>query len=288
MTETELKSFLTNMKLIYQHGSSHSKNKSKLHRLLAIHNCHYVVEQILREHGKNISFEGTFNDALHNLNFEEIIKRINQKQTIPDYDRLLELNKIRNNAEHLFIIPDAESVTICVRIAGDFLKWSYKTYFDVDYDALAFEDRIYDAPIKKAMLDAKMFIEQNDLPKALNKMYEALGAFKFMWFGYLSDPRLRGISFGGISFTSLVADLAFKIILSEDEATLRKLMLIGTDFAEIPTEKGYVTGIQSTYSHPLFKDKDEASQDYEEILDIILSYQDRIPYSMWRKDSLTP
>jgi hypothetical protein len=51
-----------------------------------------------------------------------------------------------------------------------------------------------------------------------------------MWLGYLSDPRLVGRTFGGLNFTNLVADLAFKIILSEDEATLRKLMLIGTDF----------------------------------------------------------
>jgi hypothetical protein len=46
--------FLLNMKLIYQHGVSHSKNKSKMDLLLAIHNCHYVVEQILRERAKDI------------------------------------------------------------------------------------------------------------------------------------------------------------------------------------------------------------------------------------------
>src|SRR3989304_4414473 len=106
MAQDNHTSFLANMKLIYQHGVSHSKNKSKLGRLLAIHHCHYVTEQIIRERGKNISFEGTFNDALHNLNFEEIITRISHRQTIPDFDRLLELNKIRNNAEHFFIVPD--------------------------------------------------------------------------------------------------------------------------------------------------------------------------------------
>ncbi len=62
--------FLTNMKLIYQHGVSHSKGDSKLHRMLAIHNCHYVVEQIVREKARDL----TFNKALHDIGFEEIIK----------------------------------------------------------------------------------------------------------------------------------------------------------------------------------------------------------------------
>lgn len=56
MTKNEIRLFLTNMKLIFQHGLSHSRRKSKLHRLLAIHNCHYVVEQIIRDQAKNMTF----------------------------------------------------------------------------------------------------------------------------------------------------------------------------------------------------------------------------------------
>jgi hypothetical protein len=70
MVLTELQFFLTNMKLIYQHGVSHSKNKSKLNRLLSLHNSHYVVEQVLRERAKNMSFSG----ALHQIGFLEIKK----------------------------------------------------------------------------------------------------------------------------------------------------------------------------------------------------------------------
>jgi len=33
---------------------------------------------------------------------------------------------------------------------------------------------------------------------------------------------------------------------------------------------------------PTFKDKDEANQHYEQILNIILTYQDKIPPSVWR------
>jgi hypothetical protein len=264
------------MKLLYKHGVSHSKNKSKLNRLLALHNSHYVVEQILRERAKDNPFTG----ALHQIGFADILKKVNEKNNIPDFNRLVELNNDRNDAEHYFNVPDGETINLYIRVVGDFLRWSYKNFFDIEYESLILEDMIYDVPIKKAMLDAKAFIEQNDLRNAILKIYEALGAFKFIWFGYLSDPRLVGHTFGGLNFTNLVADLAFKIILSEDETTLAKLMSIGTDFT---TDQGNVTGIKSVYSPRVPKDKEEANNEYDEILNIILSYQDRVPSSFWRK-----
>jgi len=281
MVEANQIIFLTNMKLIYQHGVAHSKNKSKLSRLLAIHNCHYVAEQIVRERCKHMTFNGAFNDALHNLNFEEIIGRLNRRQNVKDFDRLLELNKIRNNAEHYFIIPDVETVVFYARIVGDFLKWSYSLYFQVNYESLAFEDLIYDYGIKGAMLDAKAFLKKNDLPNASGKMYEALGAFKFMWFSFLTDVRLEKIQSENISLADALAEFAFRIILSEDYATLEKFLLIKT---ELIKENDKVVGVRSIYPTPAFRDRDEASQHYDEILNIILTYQDRVPNFVWRKE----
>jgi len=284
MEQDEVKSFLGNMKLIYQHGVSHSKNKSKLDRFLAIHNCHYVLEQITRERAKNISFNMTFNDALHKINFDEIIKKIHKKEKIPDYDRLLELNRIRNNAEHFFIIPDSETASFYVTITRDFLKWSYKQYFGIDYESLAFEDRIYDVPIRNRMVEAKSLIDKEDFHGASLKMYEALGAFKFMWFGFLTDIRFENIkatSEPAYSLAEAFADFAFKIILSEDESTLEEFSKIKTALVK-DGEK--VIGVGSRYLAPLtFKDREEANKHYESILNIILTYQDRIPNSIWRK-----
>jgi len=274
MTQDELKLFLTNMKLIYQHGVSHSKNKSKMQRLFAIHNCHYVVEQAIREQAKNM----TFKNALHKIGFEAIIKRVHKKKSIPDYNRLLDLNKIRNNAEHLNIIPDIDTVRFYVKIVGDFLTWSYKECYGVDYESLALEDMILDVPIRNVMLEAKALVEKNDLPNASKKMYEGLGAFKFVSFGFLSDPRVQGISFRGIDFPNLLADLAFKVIIADDESALRKIMLIGTKFT---TKNGKII-VQSVYPQPQFKGKEEANQHYEEILNIILTYQDKMPSFIWR------
>lgn len=281
MTQDELKNFLTNIKLIYQHGVSHSKNKSNIHRLFAIHNCHYVVEQIIKERAKDMSFKG----ALHKIGFEEIIKKAHKKQNIQDYNRLLELNKIRNNAEHLNIFPDVDTVRFYVKIVGDFLKWSYENYYQVDYESLALEDMILDAPIRRAMLEAKLYMEKDDLQGASARMYEALGAFKFMSFGFLSDPRVEGISFRGIDFPSLLADLAFKIILAGDEPALKEIMAIGTKFQK---KNGEVIGVRSYYPTPVFKNKEEAMRRYEEILNIILTYQDRMPPSIWRTKAREP
>lgn len=198
MTRDELKNFLTSMKLIYQHGVSHSKHKSNIHRLFAIHNCHYVVEQIIRERAKDMTFKA----ALHKIGFEEVIKKVHKKQNIPYYNRLLDLNKIRNNAEHLNIFPDVDAVRFYVKLVGDFLRWSYENYYQVDYDLLALEDVILDAPIRRAMLEAKLYMEKDDLKGASARMYEALGAFKFMSFGFLSDSRVRGLSIMGINFSN--------------------------------------------------------------------------------------
>ena len=57
---------------------------------------------------------------------------------------------------------------------------------------------------------------------------------------------------------------------------LRKIMLIQTDFY---TEDGKM-GVKSHYSPPQFKDKEEARQHYEKILNIITSYQARV--QEWR------
>ena len=132
MAHQDLLSFLTNMKLIYEHGVSHSKNKSNIQRLFAIHECHYVVEQIIREQAKDM----TFKLALNKIGFDEILKRIDKKKHIPDYNRLSDLNKIRNNAEHLNIIPDITNVQFYTKIVGDFLKWSYKEYYGIDYESV--------------------------------------------------------------------------------------------------------------------------------------------------------
>jgi len=111
-----------------------------------------------------------------------------------------------------------------------------------------------------------------------------LGAFKFMWFSFLTDVRLDSINTDSeYSLAEGFADFAFKILLSDDEGTLQALSQVRTTLTK--DENGKIIGVGSRYLVPLsFKDKEEASNRYEEILNIILIYQEKIPFSMWRKD----
>ena len=281
MSKEELKVFLINMKLVYEHGVSHSKNNSRLHRLLTLHNSHYVVEQVLREKAKDMKFNG----ALHDIGYKEIIKRVNAKYNIPDFNRLLELNSDRNGAEHFDNIPDKETINLYVRVVGDFLEWSYGAFFGIDYNAIAFEELINDIHIKRVMRESKASIDKGELLEASKKMHEALGALKFIFYMYYSDPRLEEFKFKvGDSLAGVIADLAFKIVFADDEATLQKVVQIQTSYNIDKIENGVpVVRTQSVYPIIEFKDKEEASTSYEEILNIILTYQDRIPALVWRK-----
>jgi hypothetical protein len=77
-----------------------------------------------------------------------------------------------------------------------------------------------------------------------------------------------------ISLADALAEFAFRIILSEDYPTLEKFLQIET---ELVKENYQVVGVRSIYPKLQFKNKDETSQHYEDILNIILTYQDRVP-----------
>ena len=69
------------------------------------------------------------------------------------------------------------------------------------------------------------------------------------------------------------ADLAFKIILSEDQHTLKKLLQIQSRWIMEDEILKPISG----YSFYEFKDKEEALIEYDAILNIILNYQDKVP-----------
>ena len=107
------------------------------------------------------------------------------------------------------------------------------------------------------MLVSKEAIEKGDFPTAALKMYEALGAFKFMWFGFLLDQRIDEFKTeSAYSLSEWFADFAFKIILSEDEATLEAFSKIKTTFKK---QDGKIDRVVSEYLVPsTFPDKDSA------------------------------
>ena len=80
---------------------------------------------------------------------------------------------------------------------------------------------------------------------------------------------------------NLMADFAFRIILAEDQYTLNKLLQIRSLW--IPKDGGFVPA--SNYEFYKFKDEEEALAEYDDILNIILNYQDKIPF--WKEEEPT-
>jgi len=267
--------FLGNIKLIFEHGVRCSKNKSRLMRLLAIHELHYVVEQILRERASESGVEKVQQDV-----FSEILRKLHRNKNIPEKDSLVLLNDDRNRAEHANKIPPYEEVQHYVIIVQNFLRWSYENYFESDFDLIMLEDQIIDKPIRRVMTWSRNFIKEGNLKSASARMYEGLGAFKFVMFGYLTEHKIskqmlekQNIS---IDLADVLATLAFKIILADDVDALKKISQVKTNYFDTGI------GVISQYPVPEFRNKEEAENDHEEILNIILTFQDRIPSEAWR------
>jgi len=275
MEEKETTYFLMNIKMIMNHGNSHIKNNSRLNIMLGIHNAHYAVETIIRWKARDY----IFNDSLSEMGFEKILKRVNEKMTMPPsiFNDLLLLNKARNDIQHKYYYPDHERATDLVQGAEKYLKWGFEKYFEADYDFLKLETMIYDGPIRDLMLQSKNAIN-TDLKLASENMYTALADFKSWWFMYLSDHRVRDQVYrDNLDLPNLLADLAFKIILSEDQNTLKKLLQIGSRWVQ--TDRGIELFKEVGFLE--FRDEEEALEYYDSILGIILHYQDKVPN--WRE-----
>ena len=153
---SERENFLMDMKRLYKQGVITSKSTHRFQRRLTIHYIHFVVEQILREKARDYHFQGRLSEQ----GFEKIIKRLNEQMTIPDYERLLILNDMPNSAQHKNTVASKEDVDFQVKIVETFLKWSYKNYFQCDYDSLSLESFITDEKIKECMVEAHKLIRE--------------------------------------------------------------------------------------------------------------------------------
>lgn len=144
--------------------------------------------------------------------------------------------------------------------------------------------KIYDKPIKNCMTEAKSAITGNELQVASQKMFEALGAFKFFFFGYFADFRTQGMEFQKLGYNidlpNLFADLALKIIFGNDEKGIKLLLSVGSKFE---MREGAIMS-KSNYPVPMFNNKEAATKLFKEILRIITEYQDMVPRPIWRQN----
>jgi len=85
---------------------------------------------------------------------------------------------------------------------------------------------------------------------------------------------LRNVAIGGIPLTEVLADLTLKIFFSNDPHTLKRLTAIPTIYIEKNGQLPVVWNVMYTD----FETEEEARKEYDTILNIILTYQDRFAF----------
>jgi len=169
------------------------------------------------------------------------------------------------------LVPSTGDVYFYVKIVEDFLKWSYQKYFQRDYDSLRFEDFITDKEIREHMLKAFEFINAKEFRNACEQMNTALAIFKSRLFAFFVDPKLWNIPLGGFPLTTVLSELTLKIIFSNDMYTLKKLIGLPTQYVE---KEGQIQLVWNVI-YAGFETEEDTKKEYDDILNIILTYQDR-------------
>lgn len=264
------KEFLVDMKLMFEHGRSHATKNSRLNRRIAVHHLHFVVEQVLREKAKH----SRFSNSLQRIGFEDIIKKLNKTKTIPDFNRLLELNTLRNNIQHHDQICGNEEVKLYTLVTEDFLKWSYKNYFKKNFERLKTEDLINNEEIKRILISSKNKIAKKDKQEAMRLMYDALGKFKLILFNYFFESRALSLSLAGKPLTIVLFDICLKTLFCNDVNTLKKLLNIACS----AKKEGNNIILEYALDFNVPDTLDKVKEEYDDILNLILTYQDNFEF----------
>jgi hypothetical protein len=144
-------------------------------------------------------------------------------------------------------------------------------------------EKIHDVLIRNCMLEASNFIQGDLKQEASARISEALGAFKFLLVGHFADFRTVDMEFKKfgmkIDIPNLFADFAIKIICGNDEGAIRLLLMISS---KLEARDGVIKS-QSNYPIFNFGNKGDVITYFKEVLRVILTYQDSIPLSIWRK-----
>ncbi len=273
LAQEDQSKFLMDMKLMFLTGMRLSSSFSRFDNRLSIHHLHFVVEQILREKAKKMQFKGT----LQQIGFEKIIERVNKSANIPDYQELISLNTMRNDAQHRGIIASRTNVMIQAGVVERFLNWSYKRYFDVEYSKLRLEDFITNQNVKTEFELARNAIDKGDPRVGAERVFHALGKFKTDLYAFFYDPRADAQKFTfeakEVSLASIFGDFVLKLTFIDDTSVLTDLFQYNIGYPE----KGKPPYFGYSGNAPIPKDIDECRKYYDRALEIVLRYQDRFP-----------
>src|SRR5262249_737689 len=95
-------------------------------------------------------------------NFENYLHKIDDRITpkvLPFRSKLIQLDKLRVNAKHYGVRPDANEVKAFVLAVREFLEEAARTIFDVDFWTISLIDLIGDKDARKYLTSAQQAFE---------------------------------------------------------------------------------------------------------------------------------
>lgn len=158
-------------KELYLHGLEHSKSRSSLDKMVAIHNFHNALEIALR--AILLSYEIRMDKQL-NIDFESMLNEIDsfpefkrKKIRLPYRQELRNLNQLRNMVQHHAMEPESSTMDDWRVFTRRFLTKTFEAYFNLLFDEISSVQFIEDESLKNLILLGHKFRQSGDLVNAL-------------------------------------------------------------------------------------------------------------------------
>ena len=154
MMKREEIAFFLDLKALMEHAILHQQGGTKLDMRLAVNHAHQAVELTLRKKAELLGLFPRY--------FPEVIKELKKKGvTIPYGRQIEELNEARRLTQHYGTTPNENDARRLIFVARDFLMDFWKDAFAVNYDGVSMFDLISNEDVKKTLLEAQKYFEQD-------------------------------------------------------------------------------------------------------------------------------
>ncbi len=213
-------------KEFYLHGLEHSRLKSPLNRMIAIHNFHNSLEIVLRsiflyheirpEKQLNIDFESMLNAIDSFQSFKE------NNVKLPYRQELRSLNQIRNMVQHQAVEPEESTLDDWRVFTIRFLREAFDTYFSINFDEVTSIHFIHNKDLKNLLLTGNKL---NNINKYLDSVVAAKLAFIYASYAisnFLPSDGLNSDFFVISSISSITRNID-TILSHKIENVIRKI-----------------------------------------------------------------
>ncbi len=167
-------------KQLFLHGYDHSEHHGALNKMIAVHNFHNAIEIVLKAVMLHYEIRPTkelnigFDDLVNEIANNPILK--NQGKKLPYRQQIRNLNTHRNLVQHDAVEPSTAVMDEFRLYTRRFLTEAYRTYFDLDFEAVSQLEAVDNSRLRKLLTLAVAEMEQEEHRTAV-----ALAKLAFVW-----------------------------------------------------------------------------------------------------------